>query len=380
MTIGVALPLAATASTGRALWYLTRGTGTVALLLLTSVVVLGIVNSVRWSNDGWPRFVLQRVHRNVSLLAVVFICIHVASSVIDAFAPIRWIDAVVPFASPYRPVWLGLGAVAFDLILALVVTSLLRARLGHRSWRAVHWLAYACWPVALLHGLGTGTDARQTWMLALDVACMLAVLIATWWRLGAGSPVWTAARRGAVVATMLVPVAIAVWTVAGPLQVGWARTAGTPTKLLAAASGSSTAPRSGNRSASSDRHLPSQARFDGTFAESAADGGGTVNVALHGHLSGTLPLALAIDLRGTPAGDGGLSISGGTVTLGTPSDPQAFRGSVLGIQDGQIRATLSDATGTQIQLVAGIEVNGSSASGQVWMAGTSSTTGAGDGA
>jgi len=336
------------------------------------------VNSVRWSSDGWPRFVLQRVHRNLSLLAVVFICIHVASSVIDAFAPIRWIDAVVPFASPYRPVWLGLGAVAFDLILALVVTSLLRARIGRRSWRAVHWLAYACWPVSLLHGLGTGTDARQTWMLALDAACLVSVMVATWWRLGAGSPAWTTARRGAVLATLLAPVAIAVWTVAGPLQVGWARTAGTPTKLLAAASGSSIA-RSGNRSASSGRHLPSQARFDGTFSESAADGS-TVNVALDGHLSGALPLALRIDLQGTPAGDGGLSISGGSVTLGTPSDPQAFRGSVLGIEDGRIRATLSNATGTQIQLVAGIDVSGSTASGQVWMAGASSTSGAGDGA
>jgi len=375
MTVGAAFPVAVTASSGRALWYLTRGTGTVALLLLTAVVVLGIVNSVRWGSDAWPRFVLQRVHRNLSLLAVVFICIHVASSVIDAFAPIRWIDAVVPFASPYRPVWLGLGAVAFDLIIALVVTSLLRARVGHRSWRAVHWLAYACWPVALMHGLGTGTDTKQTWMLGLDVACLVAVMVATWWRLGANSPVWNAARRGAVVATLLVPLGISVWAVAGPLQVGWARTAGTPTKLLADATRSSTG--STTRSTGGGRRLPSEARFDGSFSESGTGSSGTVTVNLKGRLSGTLPLGLTIELRGVPAGDGGLSITGGSARLGTLSDPGIFRGSVLGIQDGQIHATLSDATGTQIQLVAGIQVSGSSAGGEVWIAPASGTTDSG---
>ena len=378
MTAATPIPLAAASSNGRALWYLTRGTGVVALLLLTSVVVLGIVNSVRWSSDAWPRFVLQRVHRNLSLLAVVFVCIHVASSVIDAFAPIRWIDAVLPFASPYRPLWLGLGAVAFDLILALVATSLLRARIGHRSWRAVHWLAYACWPVALLHGLGTGTDAKQTWMLALDVLCLLAVLGATWWRLGAGQPVWTAARRGALAATLLVPLGISVWAVAGPLHAGWARTAGTPTNLLAL--GSSTATRStGSRSTSSGRRLPSQARFDGSFSRSGPANDGTVQVDLKGRLSGSLSLGLTIDLHGVAESGGGLAVQGGSVALGTVSDPRAFTGAVQGIDDGRIRATLTDAGGTRIQLTAGIEVSGASATGEVWMAAATSLGGTGDG-
>ncbi|HXY71688.1 MAG TPA: ferric reductase-like transmembrane domain-containing protein [Actinomycetota bacterium] len=377
MTAGIAIPLADASSNGRALWYLTRGTGVVALLLLTSVVVLGIVNSLRWSSDAWPRFVLQRLHRNLSLLAVVFICVHVASSVIDAFAPLRWIDAVLPFAARYRPLWLGLGTVAFDLILALVATSLLRARIGHRSWRAVHWLAYACWPVALLHGLGTGSDAKQTWMLALDVLTLLAVLGATWWRLGAGQPAWTSARRSALAATLLVPLGISIWAVAGPLHSGWARTAGTPANLLAG--GSSTATRSvEGRSTSSARRLPSQARFDGSFSQSGPANDGTVRVDLRGRLSGSLPLGLTIDLHGVPESGGGLSVQGGSVALGTVSDPRAFTGAVQGIDDGRIRATLADATGTQIQLTAGIQISGASATGEVWMS-PSSLGGTGDG-
>ncbi|HEX6678725.1 MAG TPA: ferric reductase-like transmembrane domain-containing protein [Actinomycetes bacterium] len=184
-----------TLASTRALWYLTRGSGAVALLLLTATVVLGITNSARWASARWPRFVTERLHRNLSLLVLVFLVLHVATTVVDGYVPIRWLDAVVPFGSSYRPLWLGLGAVALDLLLAVLVTSLLRARLGHRTWRAVHWLAYGCWPVALVHGLGTGSDAGRAWMLAVDVAAAVAVLAAVWWRLGAApsAPVAAAA-------------------------------------------------------------------------------------------------------------------------------------------------------------------------------------------
>ena len=149
-----------------AMWYLARGSGVVTLVLLTASVVLGIVTSVRWSSPRWPRFVIEFLHRNVGLLVVVFLCIHVATVVIDGFAPIGWKDAVVPFVSAYRPLWLGLGAIAFDLVVALVVTSLLRHRIGQRTWRVLHWFAYVCWPVAVLHGLGAGTDAKLGIVLA----------------------------------------------------------------------------------------------------------------------------------------------------------------------------------------------------------------------
>ena len=125
--------LLASSIESRALWYLTRGSGAVSLLLLTAIVVLGVANVARWSPERTPRFVVQRVHRDLSLLVLVFIAIHIATVVIDGFAPIRWVDAVVPFGSAYRPIWLGFGALAFDLLLAIAITSLLRARLGYRS-------------------------------------------------------------------------------------------------------------------------------------------------------------------------------------------------------------------------------------------------------
>jgi methionine sulfoxide reductase heme-binding subunit len=172
----------------KALWYLTRGTGAVTLLLLTAAVVLGILTSVRWASPRWPRFVIEWLHRNVSLVVLVFLAVHVASAVIDGFVPLRWIDAIVPFSAGYRPLWVGLGAVALDLLVALVVTSLVRVRLGYRSWRLVHWTAYACWPIALVHSLGAGSDAWRGWMLVVDGVVVVLAGAAVCWRVAVGWP------------------------------------------------------------------------------------------------------------------------------------------------------------------------------------------------
>ena len=138
------------------LWFATRGAGIVLLLLFTAVTCLGILTVMRWQSASWPRFLSAELHRNLALLSVVFLVIHVVTAILDPFVSIGWLSIVVPLASDYRPVWVGLGALSVDLFIAIVVTSLLRARFGQRVWRAVHWLAYASWPLAVLHSLGTG--------------------------------------------------------------------------------------------------------------------------------------------------------------------------------------------------------------------------------
>ena len=136
------------------------------------------------------------LHRNVSLLALTFTVVHVLTTVLDSFVSIPLPDAFIPFISSYRPIWVGLGAIAFDLMIALIATSLLRARMGLRSWRLVHWSAYLCWPVAVVHGLGTGTDTPVRWVLVLTVCCVLVVAALTLWRLArAGLPVPPPAPR-----------------------------------------------------------------------------------------------------------------------------------------------------------------------------------------
>src|SRR5205823_8887073 len=151
----------------------------------------------------------------------------------DGFAPIHWLDALVPFASSYRPVWLGLGAVALDLLLALTVTSLLRTRIGYRPWRALHWLAYAAWPVALVHALGTGSDARLGWMRGVGVVSIAIVVLAALARIARPSGAQRGVRAAAALCALLAPVAIVAWYRSGPAQHGWAPRARTPASLLA---------------------------------------------------------------------------------------------------------------------------------------------------
>jgi predicted ferric reductase len=180
-----------------ALWYASRATGIVALLMLTAVVVLGVAVQRQSRLPGLPRFGVVGLHRSVSLLSVVFLAIHVVTAVVDPYVTLRLGDAVLPFHASYEPLWIGLGAVSFDLMAAVIVTSLLRVRLGRPIWRAVHWLAYVSWPVAIAHSIGSSADMQSGWLLALAIGCIAAVVAAVAWRIAG---VTHAAPRAARVA------------------------------------------------------------------------------------------------------------------------------------------------------------------------------------
>ena len=296
-------------------WYLTRGSGTVALVLLTISVVVGIAGSMRLSAPAWPRFAIETVHRDVSLLVIVFLVIHIVTSVLDSFAPISLTASVIPFISSYRPLWLGLGTLAFDLILALTVTSLMRRRLGYRTWRAVHWLAYASWPVAVLHGIGTGSDTKVAWMLAVTALCVAAVVAAAGLRCGRGEGIPAALRAPGVALSVIAAAGIVAFTLIGPLQNGWAKKAGTPASLLlpatpirvsavrraAPATGTTIAPR------------PFSAVLAGRVRQRPAAGGALVDLDLR--LVGAISGRLRVRLAGSPIPGGGLSMTGSQVDL-----------------------------------------------------------------
>ncbi|MEA2618420.1 MAG: methionine sulfoxide reductase heme-binding subunit [Chloroflexota bacterium] len=226
-------PLLAAATAGpSALWYATRGAGVASLLVLTASVVLGVGTAVRWEGASTPRFVTAALHRNLSLLSIVLVAVHVVTTVLDPFAAIGVRDVVVPFGAAYRPVWLGLGVAAFDVLLAVALSSVLRRRIGQRAWRLIHWAAYAAWPLAVVHGLGTGSDAAVPWMIGLTASCVAAVVLAVLQRLGTGRLSTLPMRvLGGMLAAASLAV-IALWSVHGPFQPGWAARAGTPTAML----------------------------------------------------------------------------------------------------------------------------------------------------
>lgn len=332
-------------TSGKDLWYLTRGSGAVALLLLTAAVVLGIASSLGARSARWPRFAVGKTHRNVTLLAIAFVVLHVVTTVADRYAPIGLKDAIVPFASPYRPVWLGLGAVAFDLLLALAVTSYLRHRLGFGVWRAVHWLAYVSWPVAVAHSFGTGSDARVAWLPMLGAVSAAVVALAVLVRVIA-APVATRVRAAAVVGALAVPGALVLWYARGPALQGWAKRAGTPSHLRASV-------RAGGLSAVSLARVVAPprlftARLVGTVRTRPA-GDGRVAIVLRLRLAGQPGGELRLDLRGTPVG-GGVSMDGSGVSFVPATTRAVYLGTVTALQGNVVGATVRDAAGDRLDL------------------------------
>jgi hypothetical protein len=276
--------------------------------------------------------------------------------VVDGFAPISWLAAVVPFTSPYRPLWLGLGALAFDLILALVVTSLLRSHLSYRAWKTVHWAAYACWPIAFVHGLGTGSDGTARWALVIDALCLAAVVAAIGWRVVEAG--WMPARRRLLVgaATGLTLVVVVAWALTGPAQPGWARRAGTPESLLGAATtdttpdqppasggsiGGSGASTSTSTTAPVSLSVPFTAPLQGTLAETGD--GQAATVTIDGTFTAGVSGTVHVELDGRAAPGGGLRLRSGTVTVGTAAQPKLGTGAVTNLDGAQITATVSIA-------------------------------------
>lgn len=214
-------------------WYATRGLGVSTLIVLTATVVLGILSATRWSGESTPGFVAVDLHRNFSLLAMFLLLAHIVTTVLDPFAHISIRDVLIPIGAQYRPIWLGLGVVAFWILVALIGTSLFRERVGLRLWRVLHWAAYAAWPIALVHGLGTGSDARAPWMVSVVASCCAAVLLAVADRLRDGRMITLPIRGASGVAMIGFFGAAAVWAANGPFQADWAARAGTPVTKVA---------------------------------------------------------------------------------------------------------------------------------------------------
>jgi len=353
-------PMVATVGHGyTSLWYLTRATGLVSLVLLTATVVLGIVASVGWTTERWPRFLSQTVHRNLSLFCLALIAIHVVTTVADGYVPIGFLDAVVPFRTPYRPLWVGFGALALDMLLAVAITSGLRRRIGTRAWRNVHWLAYVCWPIALLHGLGSGSDTRLSVALFVNAVCVVSIIGAVGWRLITGRTFLPGRRIGLAIVGAVSLLVIGVVAAVGPLASGWSRRAGTSPALLAQlnaafASGSTsssgvagaapttTAPAPTQSSTASTGDVPVAPFNDsvqGTYQTSAPNREGQVQVILTMTPSGAAAAPLVVKLIGT-AVNGGVAMSSGQVTWGSET------GTVTALEGSTIGATVNGPQGS----------------------------------
>jgi sulfoxide reductase heme-binding subunit YedZ len=342
-----------------ALWYLARATGAVTLVLLTASVALGIANVGRLQSARWPRFVVEGLHRNLSLLAIAVLFVHIVTTVLDPFATIHAFDAVVPFISAYRPFWLGLGAFASDLLIAIALTSMMRRRLGHRAWRATHWFAYLCWPIAVLHAVGTGSDIKQLWMEALLAGCVIALIVAVWARVGFGWPKRRGLRGSAIAASIALPAALALWLPSGPLGSNWAQRSGTPTARTASAANAgpvAAAPASSSATAGSTPTSAFSAGVSGTVSQrQTANGHVEVDIAL-AVANAALP-ELRLQIVGNPTTSGGVGMTGSAVSLGPASNPTLYQGSITELNGTTIRARVAATHGRPLRLELALRIN-----------------------
>ncbi|MHB1445901.1 MAG: hypothetical protein ACYCZV_09635, partial [Acidimicrobiales bacterium] len=276
---------------------------------------------------------------------------------------------VVPFQSPYRPLWLGLGTLSFDMLLVLAVTSFLRSRIGYRTWRGIHWLAYASWPVAVLHGLGTGTDTKVGPVLLLTGACLVVVLGVVVWRLSAGWPAHAGRKLAGGTAASAFVVASVAFVVSGPLRPGWAVRAGTPASLLTTRSSGASSARGATSSASGSGGAvsggaaspaggslpttPFTAIVTGLLTSSQPDASGQVTIDISGQLSGGVTAPFRILLQGTAAGGGGVNMTSGQVSIGNAE------GTVIGLDRGRILSAVT-SNGVTERLVFALAIDNAS--------------------
>jgi methionine sulfoxide reductase heme-binding subunit len=175
-------------------WLLARASGLTAYVLLTASVLAGLVLKSRPFRGLKPAAVAE-THRFLALLGLGAIALHGGTLLLDGTIRLGPVALLVPGASPYRPLPVGIGVLAAELMLLVYVSFALRRRIGTRNWRRLHWATYAIFGLATLHGLAAGTDTPQPWAFGVYLGAIGSVGAASAWRALVPPP--TAQRRTA---------------------------------------------------------------------------------------------------------------------------------------------------------------------------------------
>ena len=199
-----------------AIWYAARASGIAAYVILTVVVSIGISMGGKAQSTRWPRFSVEDIHRFGGLLVGSLITIHVTTIAVDSFLPFSIVNLLVPFTASYRPIWTGLGIAAAEILLALAVTNHYRKRMPHRYWRLAHYLNFAVWTLASIHGLMSGTDRGAAWLALVYGVCVASVVMLVFWRFGG----YVLRSPRVATAGLVTVVALPLLIVVGPLGHG----------------------------------------------------------------------------------------------------------------------------------------------------------------
>lgn len=340
-------------------WIVARASGFTAYGLVSLAMILGLLLTQRWqSRSFWPRLINDQVHQYLIVLAGVFTLIHGVFVWLDPFTRFTWLEVLVPGTSHYRPLWMALGIVAAYLGFAIVVSGWLRPKIGYTWWRRLHYLNFAVWLLATLHGIGDGSDTHTPWAIDIYGLSTLVVLGLTIVRLirPAGGerarpkPGW-ALLAGAA------GVALAVFTLLGPLRPGWNAIANNghgsgariPLRVGVASAG--------NGPTASALPTSYTAAAQGSIRETQPNAQGIVTVQLALTLQAPTPEQLTIDLEGAPAEGGGVQMVGSSVAMGPPGNPTLYQGNIVQLRGDHFLATLSSPSQTPLQVAGQVQIS-----------------------
>ena len=326
-------------------WYLTRGAGFVALLALTGSVILGILSAQRWAvgNDSRVRF--AALHGNLALIGLSALVLHIATAVYDPFTHLGILTALDPFGRPYRALWLGLGVFASDMFIAVVVTSLLRHKLGYKSWKYIHFASYAIWAMAMVHGLGTGSDSRFLGFQVIYLGSLIAVISAVWVRVLSR---WDGANRNRLMVaavTALFPAVIVGWALAGPTKASWAARFASKPKLAGAV------PVAYSKDLTNPKVSVGGTVY-GVSKAISAKGGYVIAGSFVKHPGVVFEVAFMGATQGSLT-----KVSSTEVMVGTPSNPAMFKGPAAYFTPNFVGAKVQSATGKTLYVQLDVAVS-----------------------
>lgn len=357
------------------LWYISRSAGFVGLALLGIIGVLGIITAGNFNFKRGARFIAPEVHRSLSLLAVVVLAIHVSAAVFDKYSHIGLKDAFIPFFAQYRHIWVGLGAIAIDLGVAVVVTSLLRVRMGYKSWKLFHWASYPIFGLSIIHGLGTGSDSSLLFAKVIYLVVGGSLVAAVLIRLFSLKEQIIARRFVLFGTSFAVPLVIISWAFVGPFTPTWPHRAqgGLSQAVTTPAGVGVGASAIKGSSAPTTSTLPKlqissgySSGWSGQLDESPANSQGEIALRLFGPLSKSPGYKLSIVLIGFPQ-DGGVSMASSIVEVASNGGSVLYKGTVTSLNGTTVVCSVSDASGSTVTVTAALNLasSGSSFNGTV---------------
>ena len=362
------------------LWYISRSAGYIGLVLLGVIGVLGIITAGNLKIAQGTKFIAPELHRSLSLLAIVVLAIHVGAAVADKYSFIGLKDVFIPFMSAYRPIWVGLGAIAVDLGIAVLATSLIRVKMGYRSWKVVHWASYPIFALSVIHGLGSGTDTSLWFSKFIYLVVGGVLVLAIIARLLAHPDLRIGKKVAFFGTSFLVPLAIVAWAVSGPLASNWPKRAqgGLKQAVLTSAQVTTAAAKSKQKITAVTApplQLSSTYTSDwsGSIDQSPSNAQGEIALRLMGKLAGSPGYLLSVVLIGVPL-DGGVSMTSSLVEIASTSGSVVYKGSVTSLNGTTIVGQVSNASGQTLSFSASVSLGSNGASFSGIVAGSNSSS------